>query len=190
MSRMAVGLTGRYANALYGAATKASALDAVRMDVAKLRSLAAASTPFTDFLRDPSLSRSAKKDVLSSVMKAGDFHPTLATFLYVVAENGRATDAEKILDDFHAMVAVGGGAHEAIVTSAAALSEWELALLKKSIVKRFFGTGSGVEVEVAAVVDPELVGGFTVQVGDKFVDLSVKAELMKVTSFLQKTLEG
>jgi len=190
MSRMAVGLTGRYANALYGAATKASALDAVRSDVAELRKLAAASSSFTTFLRDPSLSRSAKKDVLSSVMKAGNFHPTLASFLYVVAENGRATEAEKILDDFHAMVAVGGGAHEAVVTSAAPLSEWELAMLKKSIVRRFFGANSGVEVDVQPVVNPELVGGFTVQVGDKFVDLSVKAELMKVTSFLQKTLEG
>ncbi len=60
----------------------------------------------------------------------------------------------------------------AVVTSALPLSDKEKDVIKKDILKRSSG-----DLEVTFEVDSDLLGGLTIQVGDKMVDHSVLAQL-------------
>ena len=68
-----------------------------------------------------------------------------------------------------------GGA--AVVTSALPLSKAEQESIEKDVLKRSSG-----DVEVSFEVDPQILGGLTIRVGDKMVDHSVLAQLADMRS--------
>ena len=55
------GIEGRYAHALYSAATKSKKLDAVEKDMQKLEGFMASDAKFAQFVKDPSMKRTQKK---------------------------------------------------------------------------------------------------------------------------------
>jgi ATP synthase F1 delta subunit len=61
------------------------------------------------------------------------------------------------------------GENTALVTSASPLSTKELEQLQKQLLTLF-----GKHLEIINHVDPELIGGFVIQVSDKIIDLSVQ----------------
>ncbi|KAJ8984718.1 hypothetical protein NQ317_004981 [Molorchus minor] len=58
------GIEGRYATALYSAATKQKTLDAVEKDLIKLQSTIKTDTKLRDFIKDPTIKRSIKAGAL------------------------------------------------------------------------------------------------------------------------------
>lgn len=68
------GIEGRYAHALYSAATKSKKLDAVDNDMKKLQSLMGSDAKFAQFVEDPSLKKTQKKGM----------YPRTACFAYTL----------------------------------------------------------------------------------------------------------
>lgn len=182
----AAGTSGRYATALYSAAAKTNSLDAVTEDVSAMIEMQKSTAAFDTFLRNPSLPRSAKVEVLGAVAEKAGFSPTFTNFIKVIAENGRTADSGKILQTFSEMISSQKGEVVLKVTSTTPLSEWEIALLKKNIQERFYD-GASAEFTVETAIDHSLLGGLTVQIGDRFMDLSVREELRKIESVIQST---
>lgn len=178
----ATGAFGRYASALYSAAMKGGELEEVSADVRALQSMQKTSPAFDSFMNNPTLPRSAKVAALADVAKNADFTSTFSNFMMVIAENGRTSEAENILKSFSEMIASTKGEVVLEVTSTVPLSEWELALLQKKIRNRFFGGVA--EFTVKTAIDESLLGGLTVMIGDRFLDLSTKTELRKLTEVI------
>ncbi len=65
------------------------------------------------------------------------------------------------------------------VTSAEPLEPADLAAIAERV-----GAGAGARVEVRATVDPELIGGLTVRVGDRLIDASVRGRLERLRDSL------
>jgi F-type H+-transporting ATPase subunit O len=63
------GVEGRYATALYSAASKNKELEKVDAEMKKIKSLYDSDRPFREFLRDPTLKRVDKKKAIGAVMK-------------------------------------------------------------------------------------------------------------------------
>ena len=63
------GVEGRYATALYSAASKNKELDKVDGEMKKIKQLYDTDRPFREFLRDPTLKRIDKKRAMGAVMK-------------------------------------------------------------------------------------------------------------------------
>lgn len=55
------GIEGRYAHALYSAATKSNKLDAVEKDMQKVQNFMSKDSKFAAFVMDPSLKKQQKK---------------------------------------------------------------------------------------------------------------------------------
>ena len=70
------------------------------------------------------------------------------------------------------MVADQGGSALATVTAAAPLNELQLSRISGLLEKN-----AGRPVRVTTVVDPSLVGGVRIQIGDDVIDGSVRARL-------------
>ena len=68
----------------------------------------------------------------------------------------------------------------AVVTSAKALSEEELAKIRETLAK-----ASGKEILLEAKVDPSLIGGVVVRLDDMIYDNSIKSQLSRLTRHLR-----
>jgi F-type H+-transporting ATPase subunit delta len=97
--------------------------------------------------------------------------------LAILVDNGRLAVLPEIARHFHVLVDALTGVRQAVVHSAFPIEGAALDDLTKVIEKRF---GSKLTVQVA--LEPELIGGVRVVVGDEVLDTSVKARLeqMKV----------
>jgi len=97
--------------------------------------------------------------------------------LKAVVENGRLAALPEVATQFHALARARSGVSDAVIYSAYPIDGSQLAEVLASLEKRFGRKLSGrVELE------PELIGGIRVVVGDEVLDTSVKARLeqMKV----------
>ena len=98
-------------------------------------------------------------------------------FLRTVIENGRLDAVPEMAVQFRALKNVQSGSFDAIVFSAFPIDGSALADVATMLEKRF-----GRKLNVAVALQPELIGGIRVVVGDEVLDTSVKARLeqMKV----------
>ena len=105
---------------------------------------------------------------------------SLTNFLKLLANNHRLVALPEIAQQFVAMKNQSEGAAEAIITSAFPLEGGALKDLLASL-KSHFG---GKDLRPTVIVDPELIGGVRVQVGDEVLDGSIKTRLVQMQTNL------
>ena len=103
-----------------------------------------------------------------------------ANLVKVLAENDRLTLLPEIRAQFEALKADAEGTLEATITSAQPLTQAQIDDLVAGLRARF---NRAVNVQVA--VDPELIGGAVIAIGDQVIDGSVKGRLQKMAFTLQ-----
>lgn len=98
-------------------------------------------------------------------------------FLRTVIENDRLSALTEIAHQYRALKNAQGGTSDAVVGSAFPIDDAALADLKATLEKRF-----GRKLNLSVEIQPELIGGIRVVVGDEVLDTSVRARLeqMKV----------
>ena len=105
--------------------------------------------------------------------------PVVANFLRTVLENGRLPALPVMAEQFQALVQARQGVSEARIVSAFPVSDSQVADILGPLEKRF-----GRKLTAKVDVDPELIGGVRVVVGDEVLDTSVKARLERMKSAL------
>jgi F-type H+-transporting ATPase subunit delta len=115
-------------------------------------------------------------DVITSVVKS-PLSDATRNLLRAIIENGRLAALPEVALQFHALVSERSGVSEATVYSAFPIDAAQLTAVVASLEKRF-----GRKLTASVQVEPELIGGIRVVVGDEVLDTSVKARLeqMKV----------
>jgi F-type H+-transporting ATPase subunit delta len=162
-----------YAEALYKAS--ASELANVAVWVEEL-AVIAANPQLLQFADSPKVSSSDVFDVVSGVAKS-PLNDQAKNFLRTVIENGRLNALPEIALQFRALKNAQSGSSDAVVFSAFPIDAAVLADVALSLEKRFDR-----KLNVTVELQPELIGGIRVVVGDEVLDTSVKARLeqMKV----------
>jgi F-type H+-transporting ATPase subunit delta len=93
-------------------------------------------------------------------------------FLRTVIENGRLAALPEVAQQFRQLVNAQQGSSDAVVYSAFGIDAAGLAELSGVLEKRF-----GRKLNLQVVLQPELIGGVRVVVGDEVMDASIKARL-------------
>jgi F-type H+-transporting ATPase subunit O len=179
------GIDGRYAHALYSAASKEKQLEAVEKDLKELSGLIKKKGPFADFLLNPSLKRSGKKDLMLSAMGKTKASKLTGNLLGLLAENGRLGKFENIISAFATIMSAHRGEVICHVVTAKPLDaalQQELDAALKSFVK------SGQSILMTSSVDPAILGGLIVSIGDKYVDMSTASKIKKYTQIIQTAI--
>jgi len=162
-----------YAEALFKAAgTDADAASAWLDELAAV----AANEQLRQFADNPQFSAEQVFGVITGVLKTA--LPAIGqNFLRTVLDNGRLVALPEIAAQFRTLVNAQRGSSDAIVYSAFDMDAAGLAALSAVLEKRF-----GRKLDLQVRVQPELIGGVRVVVGDEVLDTSVKARLeqMKV----------
>ena len=126
----------------------------------------------------PKVSPAQTFEVIASVIKS-PLNEQARNFLGVLIENGRLKAFPEIAHQFHILKSERSGVAEATVYSAFPLADVQLAEVVAAFEKRF-----GKRLTATVEVDPELIGGVRVVVGDEVLDTSVKARLERMKTAL------
>lgn len=103
----------------------------------------------------------------------------LHNLLQVVLENGRLGAFGEIAAQYQALVDARAGVSQATVYSAFEMSAAQLADITAALTRRF-----GRTLDTRVVVEPALIGGVRVVVGDEVLDTSVRARLEQMRTAL------
>ena len=98
----------------------------------------------------------------------------------VMAENGRLSVLPDVLVEFTALKAELDKEVEAVITSAAALSDAEKTKIQKSLENRYQR-----KVRLTCQLDPSLMAGLVIKIGDDIIDASVRSKLTRLAEALQ-----
>ena len=136
----------------------------------------ASNVQLQQYAGNPGVTSAQTFDVMTGVAKTA-LPEAAKNFLKAVIDNGRISVLPEIADQFRALKNAKMGSSDATVFSAFALDAAALADLSATLEKRF-----GKKLNVKVELQPELIGGVRVVVGDEVLDTSVKARLeqMKV----------
>jgi F-type H+-transporting ATPase subunit delta len=165
-----------YAEALFQVAIKgdlgqaAQQLDALASVAGNAQLLQFADTPKVEAAQVFDLIVSVVNQPLSDASK---------NLLRTVIDNGRLSVLPEIAVQFHALVNARSGVSDAVVYSAFALQAQQLAELTVALERRFAR-----KLSTSVQLQPELIGGVRVVVGDEVLDTSVKARLEQMRAAL------
>ena len=164
-----------YAEALFKAASvDLSAADAWMQPLAQV----ASNMQLQDFAANPNVSPEQVFDMLVGVAKVS-LPANGINFLNTVIDNGRVSALPEIAAQFRALKNAQSGSSDAIVQSAYPIEGVALADLSALLEKRF-----GRKLNVRVQLEPELIGGIRVVVGDEVLDTSVQSRLEQMKSAL------
>ena len=174
------GIAERYASALYELADEQKALDAVADDLRGFGKALDESEDLRRLTRSPAIAREDQVKALTAVAKQGGAHQLTTNFLGLLAKNRRLFALEQTIQAFLDILAERRGEVTAKVTSAAALSDAQLARLTDQI-KAAVGANAQVETRV----DPDLLGGLVVRVGSRMYDSSLRSKLQRLENAMK-----
>ena len=159
-----------YAEAAFKIASEQQALP-VWGEMLKLSAAIMNDPAMQSAIDNPRLGAPEKESLFLSV--AGDkLNPIGRSFIKTLVEADRITLLPQIETMFSDLRNAAEGVAEAHIVSALALDDAQVAELKAALEKRF-----GKKIEATVSVDPSLIGGARIVVGDQVVDGSISGKL-------------
>ena len=158
-----------YAEAAYRVAKEGGAQSAWSQRLQKL-ALIAQDGDMASVMSNPRLSAEQVANLVISLCDDND--PILGNFVRTLAENRRLTLLPEISRLFDLAKSQEEGVKEAVVHSAFPIDDTQVAALLQQLEPRF-----GTRLTARVVVDPSLIGGVRVAVGDQVLDASVRGKL-------------
>jgi len=167
-----VTIARRYAQALFLAARKKDAVDRVAQDLAGVNKVdAAMNDRLRLFLEAPQVPTDQKIEVVEKGL-GPSVHRLVIEFFKLIINKKRLFRMRDIAEEFGRLVEEHQGIVRARVTSAVPLTDSELTALVASLEQSL-----SKKVKVDAHVDPAILGGLVVKVGDRIADQSVTTQL-------------
>ena len=157
-----------YGDALFEAAQETKCLDETFEQVLALQEILKEHEDLIQLLNHPQVVKEEKIQIIDSIFR-GRVSDDMMGFLTTVVEKGRQGDIPAIFEYFITTV-------KEYVTSAVPLSEEQ----KAQVTERLLTTTRYVEFEMNYEVDPSLIGGMIIRIGDRVVDSSIKTQLYEL----------
>ena len=169
-------VAGRYAKSLLDLAQEQGKLETVLGDVQSFK----AATENRDFylmLKSPIINGPKKRSILEAIFGESFDKMTMA-FVNIVLTKGREEYLPEIGEEFINQYRALKNITSATVISATPLNDQTLGKIKDKIRAEMVQDGGTVEIEKK--VDPALLGGFVIEIGDSLYDASVATRLKKL----------
>jgi F-type H+-transporting ATPase subunit delta len=172
MSEITVAI--RYAKSLIDIAVEQKALEQVNNDMEFFARTIKANSELHAVLDNPIIFHDKKISILEAIF-AGKVSPVTIAFFKLMVNKSRAEILYPAAVEFINQYDIIKNITKATVVSAAELSEAN----KKTIIAEIEALTKGT-VKLKATVDPALIGGFILTVGDLQVDTSISSSLTKL----------
>jgi len=169
----------QYANALADVALAQGAADAALKQLGDFAAAFGVSAELRNFLTSPGVPREAKHDVIEKIAGRIGAGKIIRNFLFVVADHRRTHILPEIVASFQDVIRQRQGIAEAEISSAI-----ELSAAQKKRFAQTLERLTGKKIEAKYSLDPALLGGAVVRVGDTIYDGSVRSSLNEMRALL------
>ena len=140
---------------------------------------------FDAFMKHPGIAKTEKLSVVENVFK-DRISPELYEFLKIVVVKDRYKDLPAIMEYVSEKMKEHQRIGVAYVSTAVELSDAQ----KDKVQRRLLETAPYDQMEMHYTVEPELIGGMVIRIGDRVVDTSVKSRLSDLTKQLMQIQLG
>lgn len=171
----------RYATALFNSAQSAGAIDLVESDLGLISYTFESNPQLKDAMVSPLIPCSKKKEIVTSIFQ-GKIQDVTLYYLYLLIDNRREGIITETEAEYIRIANEARGIMAAEVTAAIELTPEEIINLRAKL-----SVMTGKQVDVVVSIDPSIIGGLVVRIGDTVIDGSITGQLAKIKNdFLGK----
>ena len=165
----------QYANALADIALAQGAAEPAAKQLAAFGAAYGESAELRTFLASPAVNIEAKHAVIEKLMARMGASKIIRNFLFVIADHRRTQLLPEIVNTFQQVIRQRAGIAEAEVTSAVEMTAGQKKEMAKTLARL-----TGKKVETKYSLDPALLGGAVVRIGDTIYDGSLRSRLSEL----------
>jgi F-type H+-transporting ATPase subunit delta len=169
----------QYATALADIVLEQGAAESARNQLEDFRAAYEESAELRNFLISPAIPRDAKHGVIEKLVARLGGSKIIRNFLFVMADNQRVHLLPEIVKTFELVLRKRQGVAEANITSASELNGGQKTALIQTLERL-----SGQKIQAKYSLEPELLGGAVVRIGDTIYDGSVLNRLNRLRAQL------
>lgn len=171
------GIEGRYASALFSAASKQNQLNQIDADFQKLDRLLTENKSIADLFRNPGVTREQRLALINEL----GLSTMTKSVIETLVDNRREKKLTKFVSVMNRLMAANRGELLCRVITAKPLDD-KLRNDLDGVLKQFSKKGEKVNVETS--VDPTIMGGMIVEIGDRYIDMSIASKIKTYTEIL------
>jgi F-type H+-transporting ATPase subunit delta len=168
-----------YARSLFEVANEHDVLDDVHDQLGEFADALSESRELQVFFFSPYFSSEEKKDGIGKAVEDAD--ERLVRFLELLAERHRMPVLFRIRREFEALYAEERKLLPVTITSAVELDKGTVKRIGDEIQDR-----TGKRIELTTSVDPDVIGGLSMQVGNLIMDATIRARLERLRKEVAK----
>jgi F-type H+-transporting ATPase subunit delta len=176
-------LASRYAKSLIDIAREQNTLEAVKGDMELITRICNSNPDFVLMLKSPVVKADKKEAVMHAVLDGKVQKVTLA-FISLLVNKGREFYLPEIASTFSLQYKELKNIKTVNLTTAVAIDED----LKKMIHDKVAASVQDGHIELETSVNEDLIGGFTLEIGDKLFDASIRRDLVDIKNQFTKNL--
>lgn len=170
----------RYAEALFQLANEKGIVSEVSADLKELKTVFTSNNELISVLSAPKVSAKTKKEMIQNIFASAQ--PAVINTLKLLVDKKRINELVEVAESYELLAAAASGTAQATVYSTRELTDEE-----REAISRSFGQLVGVEkLNITNEINPSLIGGIRVQIGNYIFDSTVAAKL----EGLKRTLVG
>ncbi|KAL9969417.1 hypothetical protein ACROYT_G021634 [Oculina patagonica] len=179
------GIEGRYAHAMYSAAAKQNSLEKVEGELSKVDELISTNDKLSEYLANPTLDKYKKQSLLTDVLKSQKYSDLTVNLFGTLAENNRLRLVHNVVVAFGKLMSAARGEVLCAITTAKELDSSQLKELQTAL-KVFVKQTETLKIETK--VDPTVIGGMVIEIGDKRIDMSMATKIKNITNALRESV--
>lgn len=161
----------RYAKAILEIADSKKVATEVSADMALIASTIQSNSELSSFIQNPLVKTEAKKDVVSEVFTS--VNAVTKSIFQLLLENKRFEILDSIAVEYNKLFDIKNGVEVAKVTTAVPMD----AALESKVSAKIASISSSKKITIENIVDPAIIGGFILKIGDKQYNASIADRL-------------
>jgi len=169
----------QYANALADIALAQGAAEPAGKQLHDFGAAYTQSAELRTFLASPAVTVEDKHAVIEKIVARLGASKIIRNFLFVIADHRRTQLIPEVIAAFHEVIRQRQGVAEAEISSAV-----ELSAKQKKELAAMLARLTGKEIETKYTLDPALLGGAVVRIGDTIYDGSLRSRLNEMRARL------
>jgi len=169
----------RYAQGLLNFTKESGSTDAVFTEMGDMVKTIRNSKELQNFFASPVIDSKKKISIALEIFKG--FSPVTQSLVQLIIKQGRESQMQNIAQEFVNKVNEMNGVQRITLTSATQLTEGNI----ESVLKSTPLINHDNKFDVKTIIDPAILGGYILRVGDQQIDASVKSKLGKLKKEFQ-----
>ena len=173
-----------YSRALFDFSVEQNIMHQITADFQNLEIFLNETSELTDYLDNPVVSQTAKREVLIKTLQSQVNSETFK-FLMLLVDRERINILKSVITTYLELVYETASIKMIEVSTAFPFTN----LQKNMLIKKLKELTNAREIRLVITVDPSLIGGFLIKTQSKVIDFTVKNQLQKLAKHLDTVLE-